>query len=130
MGIMTIFIAEQYVVGTGLHGDVDTVTETYSACLGKWSVTVTSTSSLWVEFSLSDAFCTIERADGSTFVNGELIAANTEYLISITSFKSGSGKHNSNQSQVLCSVKNTEAGSVINSSVMTRIHAGLACSTL
>lgn len=127
---MTLFIGEEYIVGTGVHGDVDTVINTVSVCEGVWSVTVVSTSSLWVEFDLSDAFCTVTRADLDPFVNGETLTANREYIVSIRGFISGSGKQNTTQSQVVCTVKNTELGAEINSSVMTRLHAGLLCTVV
>jgi hypothetical protein len=127
MGVMTLFIGEQYIVGTGAHGDIDTVIQTVSVCQGVWSVTVVSTSSLWAEFDLSDGFCSVTRADLSPFVNGETLTANTEYIVSITGFISGAGKQNTVQSQVVCTVKNTELGAEINSSEMTRLHAGLTC---
>ena len=124
---MTLFIGEEYIVGTGQHGDIDTVIQTVSVCQGVWSVTVVSTSSLWAEFDLSDSYCTVTRADLSPFVNGETLTANTEYIVTITGFQSFAGKQNATESQVVCTVKNTELGAEINSSEMTRLHAGLNC---
>jgi hypothetical protein len=127
MGVMTLFIGEEYIVGTGQHGDIDTVIQTVSVCQGVWSVTVVSTSSLWAEFDLSDSYCTVTRADLSPFVNGETLTADTEYIVTITGFQSLAGQQNTTESQVVCTVKNTELGAEINSSEMTRLHAGLNC---
>tara|TARA_R110002153_G_scaffold35780_6_gene106201 strand:+ start:212 stop:598 length:387 start_codon:yes stop_codon:yes gene_type:complete len=127
MGVMTLFIGEEYIVGTGQHGDIDTVISTVSVCEGVWSLQVVCTSSLWVEFDLSDAFCTVTRADNDPFVNGETLTGNREYIISITGFQSLAGQQNTTESQVVCTVKNTELGAEINSSEMTRLHAGLNC---
>lgn len=124
---MTLFIGEEYIVGTGQHGDIDTVIQTVSVCQGVWSVTVVSTSSLWAEFDLSDSYCTVTRADLSPFVNGETLTADTEYIVTITGFQSLAGQQNTTESQVVCTVKNTELGAEINSSEMTRLHAGLNC---
>lgn len=110
--------------GDGVISDYSTTTN--ETCADTWSVTALVETSCWVEWTVTDLNCTVEKVSG-TAVNGETLTSNTEYTVTIEAYESPNQTLNTEVSSVVFTLKDSDGGTILDQNTYTRYHTGLNC---
>lgn len=128
MGTITIQVSEEIIdpvlLGSGRIGAVVLTEET---CSSRWTVTVKTATSAWIQWSSMGGGSPIVSKIGGTTVNGELLTSATRYSVEISGFVSPIGNINDYLSQVNFILKSAEGGSVLDTQTVSRFHSNNFC---
>ena len=129
MGVFQFNIAEEYVNNPGdTDGKLGIVKDVDTGCLTEWSCAAKTQTGMWVEWTLSDASCSVARKDLSPTINGEQFGSGiVEYVVIIDAYRSFNEVQNNQISQVVFTLRASDGGAVLDSKTMTRSHSGVYC---
>lgn len=108
------------------NGEVGNIIVTETACEGEYLVSVIADPSVWVEFDISSAAVSVTKSVG-TFVNGEQILVNTNYVVIMRGFISPSPSSNVLNDYFRIRTRLTSGGSLIDQMEIDRSHTGDLC---
>lgn len=127
MGKMSIFIKEEYVNIPG-EGTINIVENVNGNCESLWTVTVETTSSVFVKWTFSVLNSGITKINGNQFfLEEETLTSTTIYTASMTTWKSPNSSLNVNINSIKVQIYDFEGGTILSSKTMIRRTTGFPC---
>jgi hypothetical protein len=127
MGIITIKVSEQITdpgpLGSGKMGAI-VVSE--GPCSSIFTVSAKTQTTAWIQWAVLGGGAVITK-DGGTAINGETITENTNYTVTLYGYQSPNTELNDYLVQANFTLKDAEAGSVLDFQSVSRFHNGALC---
>tara|TARA_R110002049_G_scaffold231127_2_gene403468 strand:- start:69614 stop:69991 length:378 start_codon:yes stop_codon:yes gene_type:complete len=125
MGTISIIINEEYTDPIG-EGKLGVLVNVDSNCFKEWSVTAKTSSSVWIEWTITGNGGTVYKTSGTT-INGETLTSNTSYQMKIDKYKSLNNNQNTNLTQITVTLRDGSGGAILSSSTLSRYHTNQNC---
>ncbi len=124
---MTIQVLEEIIdpgpLGSGKMGAL-VISE--GPCSSVYTVSAKTLTTAWIQWSVLGGGAVITK-DGGTAINGETITENTSYTVTLYGYQSPNTQLNDYLVQADFTLKDVEAGIVLDSQSVSRFHNGSLC---
>ena len=109
------------------NGNIGSLIVSDNPCQSQFSFSVIVETNVWVEFDVPLS-STITKIGGGAFVNGETLAANQGYLLTMNGYVSPIPSQNTLTDAFRIRTKVSNGGSLLDSAEVVRDHNGDLCS--
>lgn len=124
---MTIQVLEEIIDPGPLgSGKVGAIAVSQGPCDSVYTVSAKTLTTAWIEWSVLGGGATIVK-DGGTAINGETITETTTYTVTLVGYQSPNTELNDFLIQADFTLKDVEAGIILDSQSVSRFYNGSLC---